>query len=151
MKKSTASMVAGVLAASLIGGCAATQEDTGTLIGAAGGAAAGSAIGSGSGRVAAIILGALAGGAIGRNVGRHMDEQDRIQTAQAMEYTPTGERRTWRNPDTNYEYGVTPTRTYQTAQGPCREFTMDGYVDGRPQQVNGTACRQPDGTWRVLN
>lgn len=151
MRKWTCMTAAGALAAALSSGCTATQEQTGTLIGAGAGAAAGSAIGGGSGRTAAIILGAIAGGAIGRNVGRHMDEQDRIQTAQAMEYGPTGRPVTWSNPDNGHRYTVTPTRTYETAQGPCREFTMDSYIDGRPEQVNGTACRQPDGTWRVVN
>jgi surface antigen len=44
---------------------------------------------------------------------------------------------------------VVPTRTYASAQGPCREYTMDAVVGGRPENVYGTACRQADGSWRV--
>lgn len=139
-----------VLAASLIAGCTATQEQSGTLLGGAAGAAAGSAIGGGSGRTVAIILGALVGSAVGANIGRHMDEQDRIRTAEVMEYSPTGRSSTWRNPDTQTAYTVTPTRTYETNVGPCREFTMNAEVGGRPEQVYGTACRQPDGSWRIV-
>ena len=29
----------------------------------------------------------------------------------------------------------------------CREFTHTVYIDGRPQAMRGTACRNPDGTW----
>ena len=100
-----------VLAASLVWGCTMTQEQSGGLLGGAAGAAAGSAIGGGSGRTVAIILGALVGSAVGANIGRHMDEQDRIRTAEAMEYSPTGRPSTWRNPDTQTAYTVTPTRT----------------------------------------
>lgn len=144
--------VAAIAAASamLVGACTMTQEQSGAVLGGAAGAAVGSTIGGGSGRTAAIILGALLGSAVGANIGRHMDEQDRIKTAEALEYSPTGRPSTWTNPDTQGRYTVTPTRTYETAEGPCREFTMDAAVGGQPQQVYGTACRQPDGSWRIV-
>lgn len=146
----TTRVTSALLAASLIAGCATTQEQSGALLGGAAGAAAGSAVGGGSGRTAAIILGALIGSVVGANIGRHMDEQDRIRTAETMEYNPTGRSSTWRNPDTQAAYTVTPTRTYETNAGPCREFTMDAEVGGRPEQVYGTACRQPDGSWKIV-
>ncbi|HCR85249.1 MAG TPA: hypothetical protein DIV86_01075 [Alphaproteobacteria bacterium] len=31
----------------------------------------------------------------------------------------------------------------------CREYTKDVYIGGRTQQAFGTACRLPDGTWRI--
>jgi len=33
----------------------------------------------------------------------------------------------------------------------CREFQTTVVIDGRPQSAHGTACRQPDGTWAVVN
>jgi surface antigen len=35
--------------------------------------------------------------------------------------------------------------------GPCREFQTEIIIDGRRQPAHGTACRQPDGTWHVVN
>lgn len=131
-------------------GACATHEQTGTVIGGATGAAVGSTIGSGGGRTAAIILGAIFGSAVGASIGEHMDEQDRIRAASAMEYTPTGQSSRWVNPDTQRAYAVTPTRTYDSAQGPCREFTMKADVGGESQQVYGTACRQADGNWKIV-
>ena len=32
---------------------------------------------------------------------------------------------------------------------PCRDFTTVTEIDGSRQQVQGTACRQPDGTWKT--
>jgi surface antigen len=42
-----------------------------------------------------------------------------------------------------------PTRTYDTAQGPCREYTTSVVIDGRTQSAHGTSCREPHGTWRI--
>ncbi len=41
------------------------------------------------------------------------------------------------------------TRTYDAAQGPCREYTTSVVIDGKTQSVHGTACREPDGIWRI--
>jgi len=47
---------------------------------------------------------------------------------------------------------MTPTRTYQTASGSyCREFTQTIVVGGRTEEGYGTACRQPDGSWQIVN
>jgi hypothetical protein len=32
----------------------------------------------------------------------------------------------------------------------CREYRASATIDGRPQQTYGTACLQPDGTWRIV-
>lgn len=126
-----------------------TKEQKGAVAGAVVGGVVGSTIGGGSGRTAAIVAGTIAGALIGGNIGRKMDEADRIKAAQALETTPTGQHSTWRNPDNGNQYTVTPTRTYEASAGPCREYTIDADVDGKPDQVRGTACRQPDGSWKT--
>jgi surface antigen len=40
-------------------------------------------------------------------------------------------------------------RTYETSAGPCRDFTVDAKIDGKPEKVQGSACRQPNGTWKT--
>ena len=37
------------------------------------------------------------------------------------------------------------------AQPQCREYQTQTMIDGRPQPSHGTACLQPDGTWRLVN
>lgn len=127
------------------------KEQAGSVAGAVIGGVLGSQFGEGSGRTAATIVGAIAGGAIGNAIGRNMDDTDRLKAAQALEVSRTGEPVSWRNPDTGSEYTVVPTRTYQTAEGPCREYSMDTVIGGRAQKVYGTACRQPDGSWQARN
>ena len=52
------------------------------------------------------------------------------------------------NPD-NGRYGdVVPSRPYKRGTADCRDYTHTIYIDGRPQTMRGTACRNRDGTWR---
>jgi surface antigen len=32
----------------------------------------------------------------------------------------------------------------------CREFQRDIIIDGKPERAYGTACLQPDGTWKIM-
>jgi surface antigen len=127
------------------------QEQTGMVIGGALGGLLGSQV-SGKHddwRTAAIIAGTMAGAAIGGSIGQSMDEVDRMKTGQTLEAVRTGVPSTWRNPDTGHQYSVTPTRTTMTSAGPCRDYTINALIDGRQETVHGTACRQPDGSWRT--
>jgi hypothetical protein len=38
-----------------------------------------------------------------------------------------------------------------SASRQCREYNTTTVIDGAPQQTVGTACLQPDGTWRIVN
>lgn len=140
-----------VCVGALLTGCATqpTQEQTGMVVGGVVGGVLGSQIGRGHGSTAGTILGSIAGAAIGGALGRSMDDTDRMKTGLALENVRTGVPSTWRNPDTGNAYTVVPTRTYETAQGPCREYTVDAVVAGKKDRVYGTACRQADGSWRT--
>ncbi|HEY2187299.1 MAG TPA: RT0821/Lpp0805 family surface protein [Caldimonas sp.] len=155
MKIRSMAIVAGVLPAILLAACETPPENknetAGTVIGAVVGGVVGSQVGGGSGRVVAGVVGAAAGGFIGHSIGKRMDDTDHMKARQALENTKTGESTTWRNPDTGGTYTVTPTRTYQAAQGPCREYTLDGRVGEQAEKVHGTACRQDDGGWQAQN
>ncbi len=122
----------------------------GTILGGIVGGAVGSRIGKGDGRTAATIAGAIVGAIIGREIGRAMDEADRYCTGQVLEQAPDGRTVKWRNPDTGAVYEVTPKRTVRGETGPCREFVTRTTIGGRTQETWGTACRQPDGSWRMV-
>jgi surface antigen len=130
---------------------APSKQDQGFIIGAIAGGLLGNQIGGGSGRALATIVGAAAGAAIGGSIGRTMDETDRMNAALALENVRTGVPSSWVNPDTGYEYVVTPTNTYDSGTGPCREYTMDATIGGKTEQIYGTACRQADGSWQVID
>lgn len=141
-----------LVVASLLAGCANDQsqkEQAGMVIGSVLGGVLGSQVGRGDGRTTAIILGTMAGAAIGGSVGRSMAETDRLKAAHALETVRTGVPSSWVNPDNGNEYKLVPTRTIESSAGPCREYTLDAVVGGRKDQIFGTACRQPDGSWQV--
>lgn len=152
MKRSRSATVV-LIGALALAGCATppTQEQTGMVIGGILGGVLGSHVGGGSGRTTATIVGAIAGAVIGGAVGRSMDESDRLKTAHALETVRTGVPTQWRNPDTGNYYTVVPTKTIERAEGPCREYTVDAVIGGKRETVYGTACRQPDGSWRVVS
>ncbi len=146
--------------AGMLSACAENQNNQkqtlGTIIGAGLGALAGSQIGSGKGQLAAVAIGALGGAFAGGQLGKSLDDVDRMkanQTQQAtLENNKDGVSSTWNNPNTGHTGRVTPTNTQKVASGEyCREYEHEITVDGRKEIVKGTACRQPDGSWRVIN
>lgn len=145
------SIVFCVAALLLLTACNPTKQDVGTLVGAGTGAFIGSQIGGGTGQLAAVAIGALLGGYIGGSIGQDMDELDHYKTQQVLESSPTGSAVAWNNPDTNIDYSVTPTRTYESATGPCRDYTTEAVIEGRAEIVHGTACRGSDGSWHATN
>jgi surface antigen len=125
--------------------------------GAATGAAAGGLLGASAGHhPEAIVAGVLIGGLLGGALGNALDNADREYAARsaytALEYQRSGARSEWYNPDTGHAGSLTPTQTYQVASGSyCREFTQTITVGGRTRHGYGTACRQPDGSWRIVD
>lgn len=150
MRNSKLAMVVTLTTTLGLGGCASQQgqqQQVGTVVGGVLGGVLGSQVGDGKGRTAAIIAGSLAGAMMGGAVGKSMDDTDRLRTTQTFENARTGATSSWRNPDTGNSYRVTPTHTYESTSGPCREYVMDAQINGRPEQIRGTACRQSDGSW----
>jgi len=151
------SILTSILVASLVLVMGCTQQGTVQKehVGMAGGAALGgllgAQIGSGTGQLAATAAGAVVGGLVGQQIGRTMDEVDRMRVHNTLENTPTGRTTAWQNPDTGARYEMTPTETFTRGDGtPCREYTTEAWIDGELEVVRGTACRQPDGTWRAV-
>lgn len=141
----------------LMAGCQGQgpKQSGGTLIGAAAGGLLGSKFGSGKGKLLGTAIGVLAGAWMGGEIGKSLDAADRAamrKTSQtAMEKSKTGSTTRWANPDSGNQGSITPTKTYQMASGEyCREYQQTVTVGGRTQEAYGTACRQPDGSWRIV-
>lgn len=138
-------VIALTLLAAIAAGCA-TKRQTGAVAGAAAGTAVGAAVGETKGAV----IGGLVGAVVGSEVGRYMDRRDREATYDALEYTRTGERAEWINPDTGRRYYVTPRDTFAyRGQEPCREFDIVTQEGGREFRSTEIACRRSDGSWVI--
>ena len=141
-----------------LGACASgdfgNKQLAGSLIGAAGGGLLGSQFGDGAGQLAATAAGTAIGALVGNQIGQGLDRADQAAASraqiQALETAPTGSTVVWRNPDSGNAGRVQPLGTYRTTSGEfCREFQHTVLVGGEAQDAFGTACRQPDGSWRI--
>ena len=140
-----------------VAGCESTggQKQTGgTVVGGIAGAIAGAQFGQGSGRVAAGAVGALLGALVGSEVGRSLDKADLTyanQANQRAQSAPLNQPIQWNNPQSGNYGTVTPIKDGTTASGAyCREFQQTVTIGGKTESAYGTACRQPDGTWKVV-
>ncbi|MBI4969115.1 MAG: glycine zipper 2TM domain-containing protein [Rhodospirillales bacterium] len=134
----------------------APKQTGGTILGGALGGLAGSQIGSGKGKIVAIVGGTILGALLGSEIGKSLDRADRA----AMEKAETqahgakvGETIRWNNPDSGNSGTVTALRDGRdTNSGAyCREYRHTVTVQGKNEEAVGTACQQPDGSWKVVN
>jgi surface antigen len=95
----------------------------------------------------------VVGGLIGTSVGRDLDDADkrvaRNAEYQALEFGRAGAPITWKSPS-GKTGEVIPQTTYSLNDTTCRDYTQAVFRDGRPEVARGTACRQPDGSWRSV-
>ena len=134
----------------------------GTGVGAIVGGIIGNQFGRGSGRTAAtiggVILGGIAGNAIAKDAckdKRHDAYYYNHAYYDSFNDPDEGEQYNWNNPYSNNHGYVTAGEYYEDGyedhSGPCREFTQQVYIDGHPETATGLACRQSDGTWRIVS
>jgi surface antigen len=132
------------------------NENTGTLLGAGTGALLGAAVaGHGTGnRLAGAAIGAGLGALIGNRIGASLDDEDRERAyaaqMDALDRGQAGAPVSWKNPDSGRYGTVVPGPAYVENGRNCRSYTHTIYIDGHPQTVRGTACRNPDGSWTAL-
>ena len=115
----------------------------------------GSKVGGGNGQLWATGAGVLVGALLGSEIGKSLDAADRQQMSQASyeaQTAPIGQPVSWNNPDTGHHGEVVATRDGYSASGKyCREYQQTIYVDGRKETGYGTACKNPDGSWQIVN
>ena len=158
MKKTVLTLA--LISTAMLGACntfdgAGNKQLIGTGGGAILGGLAGSTIGKGSGQLWATGAGVLLGGLLGSEIGSSLDRADQAYAQQANQraYTaPVGETIRWNNPDSGNYGTITPVRDGRTQSGGyCREYLQTIYVGGKQQSGYGTACQQPDGSWKVVS
>ena len=122
----------------------------GSLVGGGVGAALGT-LADDDVRPAAIAGGAVAGILVGSIVGHAIDASDRGCMGETLNAASDGSTIVWNNPRTATSHSLTPTRSYETRNGRyCREFVSTATIGNRDEEVYGTACWQPDGSWEVV-
>lgn len=163
MKKALMTLSVVALLTAPVAGCASdgswnmgTKQTVGSAAGAVLGGIAGSKVGSGNGQLWATGVGTLVGAFLGSEVGKSLDRADMMYASRATERAyaaPIGETISWENPESGNRGTVTPIKEGKNTQTGdyCRQYQQTIVVDGQAETAYGTACKQNDGTWVLVN
>ena len=95
----------------------------------------------------ASIMRATVNALVGEAASRSMDDTDLMMILLALENGSADVPSRWRNPRTGNLYSFTSRRSHDATGGHCFEYSMEAVNGERHNRIDGTACRQPDGSW----
>ena len=134
--------------------CRNAPDPAGAIVGGLIGGLLGNAAGHGG--TGATLAGVIFGGAVGAALTSNMDCEDRSYAYRTY-YDGFNSGRAnrsyaWRNPQNDHHGDFRVRSYYNDPYGfRCANFTQVTYIRGRSYDASGRACRQPDGTWAVVN
>lgn len=152
MKRIITALLIVVWSVSLLGAKSTNNQAFGIFTGALAGGIVGSHAGNGNGKLFTTAAGFILGAFLGNAIGKEMDKNDARHFYMALDDMPYGEPAHWRNDDTGVDYEVIPVKTvYVRGYHYCRKYHTIAYIDGKKRHMYGTACRQPNGTWKAID
>lgn len=99
------------------------------------------------------VLSGLGNGLLGQNI-LQLSGEDRRKALEAeyraLEYSAAGKAVQWKASVGSASGEVVAAQPYQVGSQNCRQYTHNFDINGAPQTVRGTACRNPDGSWTPL-
>jgi len=130
-------------------------ETFGTITGILAGAIIGHQVGGDrAARALGAGVGMVVGGLVGSKLGQMYDklnaEEQRVHSSivtESVQTSKVGEGHQWYNPDTGNSGRVVITKQEEY----CREYQQTIVIGGKEEKAYGTACRQPDGSWKIKN
>ncbi len=136
--------------------CRTSADPAGVIIGALIGGLIGNAAGNRNNTTATTAAGVILGGALGAAMTKNMDCNDRSYAYKTyyngLNAGRSGARYQWQNPANGHRGEFNVGRYYNDPDNfRCADFTQVIYINGRPENARGTACRQPDGSWAIVN
>ena len=152
-----------VLLGLVVAGCQRVESDTGISqqqqVGFVGGAAGGALVAAAAGASAPwIVGGALIGAGLGTGIATlgnqgQADAQPNGESLNDFLANPPGAERTWRNPANDDHGTVTIAAETRAADGRlCKQLSERMWLTGSgEQEVDATACQQPDGSWQITD
>ena len=134
--------------------CRNKTDPAGVIIGAVLGGLLGNAASNNS--TGGTAAGVFVGGAIGAMLTTKLDCEDRAYAyrtySDGFNSGRTNVKYEWRNPKNDRRGEFQVRNYYDDPDGfRCANYTQTIYVGGRPQEASGRACRQPNGSWAMLN
>ncbi|WP_439273309.1 hypothetical protein [Pseudochrobactrum sp. HB0163] len=107
----------------------------------------------GSASVSNKVLAPMGNGILG-NLAAQLAPSDRRAAIEAeykaLEYAPKGTAISWKGRSGTASGEVVAAQPYQVGSQNCRQYSHNVIIDGAPQTMRGTACRNEDGSWSPL-
>jgi len=139
-------LVAGLLAGAA--GCGTTGSNQGSGVLASAGAGSG-------GKSTAAIIAAMNGGLVSGSIGAGLSASEKRTALEAeykaLEYTPSGQPVGWKGDQPSHYGEVTAAQPYRVGSQDCRQYAQTVNAGGAAATARGTACRNADGSWTLLN
>ena len=143
-------LVPAAMAVALLAGCVNTTQEATKGAETVGGTIS-SKYGNASGKVASSGTGPLLGAFIGGAAIEPSHAAAAEPAATRAYAAPGGEQVGWTNPATGHQGALTTTREgYNNAGQYCREFRQTVTTKNKTELAYGTACKQGDGTWKIV-
>jgi surface antigen len=133
------------------------QVNPGSVVaGAVLGGLLGSAVGNRGSRGVSTAAGIVLGGTLGATLGSDLDCEDRSYAydtyGEGFRAERPNQTYNWRNPDSGNYGAFYVGQYYNDPDGfRCATYSQTIYVRGRLEEARGHACRQPDGTWVIVD
>ncbi len=134
--------------------CRQSPDPAGVVAGALIGGLLGYGLGDGRGgpTVAGIVVGGVAGAALTQNLNCEDRSYAYRTYYDGLNSGAPNRSYDWRNQRSGNYGSFNVNDYYNDPYGfRCANFSQEIFVQGRPQEARGRACRQPDGTWAIVN
>lgn len=69
---------------------------------------------------------------------------------QALDFSPSGSSVEWKNPSNKNHGSITPIKSFKISGRYCRQYIQEIYIGPKKIRVFGKACRQADGSWKII-
>ncbi|MGE0501442.1 MAG: hypothetical protein AB7I79_07210 [Rhizobiaceae bacterium] len=97
---------------------------------------------------------AMGGGLVAGAIGQGFTESERRKALEAeyraLEYTPAGQKITWKSDDSGRSGEVVAAQAYRVGSQDCRQYQHTVFGGSQSRSARGTACRNADGSWTPL-
>lgn len=85
-----------------------------------------------------------------------MDHSDRVKVQQLVALGTEQQHLKWQSANNGTQFELTSLRIFVNDEGaPCRDYQIasfqPGFLANKQLQVNATACRQMDGSWKLIS
>ncbi|WP_309084089.1 RT0821/Lpp0805 family surface protein [Chelativorans sp.] len=101
------------------------------------------------------IGGITGGGLIMRELGADLGRRERLAAIdaeyRALETAPAGQPVTWQGGGNGRSGTVTAAQPYRVGSQDCRPYSHSVIAGGTTRTARGTACRNADGSWTLLD